>query len=147
MQARQLGSVCVHVQYVSGWKMQSEALKRRTIITVRANVTEHEQENPAAFIPAGGKRPLLKINKFYTAANIHNIWINLTVAGSMVGVWRWHFVCFGYRCTLSAFSIHIKRCSSLEKGTLLLLIILHLFKYNGSACLSLCFCLTSKHWK
>lgn len=34
----------------------------------------------------------------------------------MVGVWRWHFVCFGYRCTLSAFSIHIKRCSSLEKG-------------------------------
>lgn len=53
--------------------MQSEALKWRTIITVRANVTEHEQENPAAFIPAEGKRPLLKINKFYTAANIHNI--------------------------------------------------------------------------
>lgn len=31
-------------------------------------------------------------------------------------VWRWHFVCFGYRRLLSAFSIHIKHCSSSESG-------------------------------
>lgn len=32
--------------------MQSEAVKRRTIITMQAN----DQENPAAFIPAGGEK-------------------------------------------------------------------------------------------
>lgn len=36
--------------------MQSEALKRRTMITMQANVKEHEQENPAAFIPGGEKK-------------------------------------------------------------------------------------------